>query len=1588
MSSTTGPSKDTAPEQHPAAIASALAWLKAEQNAADAPSYSSLLLHESGAILESHGEYDKAVRDYRASLSFEPDYRESLERLIALGERSRQFDDLGALYEQLTHSADSVDERARALLERAFYVATQGNDASGALALLDELLVDSPHCAPAWLLYDLIATRLGDLGARERALSARLATLLHPQYRGLLLLEWAELRHAAGDAGRALSLLDQAISEASNVTYAALRRKERIALGERRSDVYASALAQRARLLQSSLLDPEAGNALGVPLYDRNQRALGALQLLLSLAHTELGDTDAAAEQLTLAKSNLPEDRLADYVAFAQAERFEHWEQFSALGEELARAEQGTIAAWLWLRLAIRHSELGDTSSARRCISAGLKVSPASLALRAFDVHLAIQKDDGLHLATSLEAATDCFDDEQSKAEWLLAAAGVWALLVRDGTAAKAAVSQATLHGLSASSAHHASRVLASLCDEWNWYVDATQAALSQSQEPIERLDLLLELLRLRLARSDQAGALQSIADIGSNEDSVLLANLFDATLGNCLRAQLEAKVGESAPRASGQRAMLAWSKLAESMTFGEHHRALRLGAVVDHLIAEDLEKARLELDALNEQDPSDIMVAVARAVVTQRLGLSELATAVLLRLSEHEPNAALKSTIALEGALLGIRTGAPAHVAELLDLAATSHPHAAAAVARWALRSISDRDADLTDRVRLASQELGSPIRRALEGLGLSLLRGEWEARLDPTQLDSETRPNAESDAMTRDEALRVAAQMSQAISGVDELGATPPPALLAAQAALTHFESDASAAQDRLQTARRWAEVDPSLVAQLEWYLACQRANTPTEEADARERLARQLPPKDGDPLRVSAHLQRFIGNVPDLQLLPSTSTAARLANLEISLPGCDPRRRATAIEEAGELLGSTAVAPLGVCLALNQLAAGDTDKARVTLKQLVEADPRFLPAWLGLRMLGERMQDHALLAQASAALGDLLSDPKEAAAEWERAAALLLDKLADESRGLSALKKAVELDVTRDQAFFRLFRSVRERQETQPLLALIKARLPHAKSNDERLTLLWERARTLRAMSDREGALAALDAVSAINPNHVGALALAGEINIALGRYDDAARYLSQLARQADAPQKQRLLGGIAAADLFDKKLNRPSFARDVLLQLHTQGLSTEPLRERLASLAMRTNAHPLAIEILEILMQERASSNGRADAARLAMVLHRDHLLDPARAVDAVGRLLREVPGDAEALDLVLTGCFERAVSEHWLGDADELLRANLLAQPLEATSWARLAQVAEFFDDTPTRQLCLGALLSLGKGSREMDEELTQHGRQGATMPAMVLDEETLQSLCDPSDNGPIARLFRDFSQVFAEALGPTLAVLGVGKKQRVDPRAGHPVRNEIVAWAGAFGISEFDLYLHDRVPGDVIAVPTERPSIVVSSSLAAPLDAHGRQAVARELFLLRRGTSILRHRSPTEIRALVLACCKIGGFPVSAPAYAMQDEFVRAILSAIPRKLKKSLTELSEAIQMAHPSDASIGEWVACALASQDRAAALATDDVSLVLAYLTGQRGRPPESRDHIERMAKLLSFALSPQYLELKTKLGLSAR
>jgi hypothetical protein len=263
------------------------------------------------------------------------------------------------------------------------------------------------------------------------------------------------------------------------------------------------------------------------------------------------------------------------------------------------------------------------------------------------------------------------------------------------------------------------------------------------------------------------------------------------------------------------------------------------------------------------------------------------------------------------------------------------------------------------------------------------------------------------------------------------------------------------------------------------------------------------------------------------------------------------------------------------------------------------------------------------------------------------------------------------------------------------------------------------------------------------------------------------------------------------------------------------------------------------------------------------------------------------------------------------------------------------------------------------------------------------VPQVAAPAETLRAILAPGDEGPVADLFELLGPTLAEALGPTLQACGVGRRDKVDPRSGLALRNEIAAWAGALGVREFDLYVGGSDAQVVQGIPGEPPALVVGAGVNAPLTPLTRGRVAREFLAIVRGTTVTRSRDETSIAAIVVAACGLADVPIEHPAYAVLAEIERLMGKAIARRTRKLLPDVCRAITSSH---ADARAWHKRALASQDRMATVASGDPSVVLSDVlrvpTEKLGAAVKGNARAE---ELVHFVLSETYLELRRGLGL---
>jgi lipopolysaccharide biosynthesis regulator YciM len=1567
------------------------------------------LLAEIADLEERSGDEPAAARDYLAAYNADSTFREPLEGLVRLLEKRRSLKNLGKLVDALARVATSPDERVRALLMRAAYQADVSSDLGEAKSAAREAteVEGAPVAeqASAWLALEVLAGRTGDTAARDESLTHRARFAADPTWHALLLLDGARIAAAAGEVERAVQLAQEARALASEATWTATAVLEQVVHdhpgipgtdeARTRAEAHADALDATAALLEEALTDAARGDALGVPRWVREPARRVDAWLRAAEARRRLGQIDRAAATLDRALEQVAampaeEAALAEAAVITARIRIAEQKGDTATGARLAERRLATeknpgLAAALAMRVAEHAAAEGDSPKALEALSRAITNDPGSLPARALQLDMLADGGDPGAFAGQLESFAEHLGTDEARGRAFLLAAFVWAVRANDTAGAKAALSQAAMYGVAPAVTGRLARALASIAGDTAWYEEATKRLLAAGGSEADAVSLYVELVRSRQARNDVDGAARALREMAGAPRGAWLARVLEAFLPPAEES------GEPDPErtvsSSGTRSRAAVEELAALENDPDLSRGLSLVAAIRALQGADPAAARKQLRDLAARDGSDALVTAFLGDLDRAAGDHEAAARVAADAAVSTHDTELAATLHLEAASERWRSGDRKGAIEEIDAALTHAPEAAKTMQEWASRGV---DVDSLEGRRRATER--ASVAGGTDGRVLALERFATEVGGgDP---DDAAAALAAIDAAPEGDLGLAGALARLAWSGaagdteatreaIVRVASRGPRALLMATAEQVRMAREADDPEELARAASRWFDAGGGLAAALEWLAATLVLENPAEEKRARLGLAAALSGDARESLLASAALLDLrLSPYDPAPLVVGSSAAVRLANLELSAPGCDPRRRSAALVELGDALGEDAGVDAVSMAGWSALAAADAESARAAFEKAVAARPGDLAAWEGLRACGEQSGDKALRARAAAELGARCADARRGAAFWEEAALTWLE-LGDEAQGETALEASFARDSKRGVAFDKLFRRVRARKENDKLLELITRRLEATDEPQEIQKLFWEQARVLREKGDQDGALHALEHVTMLEPDHVGALALLGEINIRRGNFEQAAESLARLAVLDGAPPKSRMTAGVAAVDLYENKLDRFDKALEILVALHAANLSSLPVRERLARAAARTGSWREATSILEELMHERPEADGRIEAARLAMAIHRDRLSQPQGAAAAIVKLLEEAPTDGEALDMLLQTEHPPDVRERLLKNARATLVATLQKRPTDVTTVRRLVRVSRALGDDAQHQAALGALLSLGAGDAQNEQALTLLAGKKARAPQIAIGEATMRSILAPGDEGPLSELFVLLGPTLAEALGPNLQACGVTKRDKVDPRSGLALRNEVSAWAGAFGVREFDLYVGGKEPLGVQGIAGETPALVVGSGVNTPLTPVTRARIARELLAMVRGTTVTRSRDDMTIAAIVVAACRQAEVPIEQPPYAMLVEVERLIGKAIARKTRKAMAETCRAI-VRSGADAKV--WSKRALASHDRVATVASGDASVVLSDVLGvATDKLGPAVKGSARAEELLRFVLSPLYLELRRSLGL---
>jgi len=1445
-----------------------VAVFRAEMEAAADRSGQALLAHHLGRLFALQQDFAASAREELAATNLATGFAAPLEALWAIAIRGRSRKNAETLLDRLHHIAGSVPERERASLTLAArYLEDQRH--SDARRVLEACLEGAPSCLAGWLLLEEVAHREVDLPLARRVLTGRAGAAGSDEIESLLYERGARLEFQLGALDEADALLEQAL-----VTYPrweTFARRERTFLHAGRPDRAALVAAAALEHLQAHLDGHNPGGA-PLPPFLQASREADAIRLRSALLWAGAGELDRAREQARAAAAAEGSGLFERVLSGTLAERAGDGGELSstleaALGTipEADRASRTAIALWQWFN---RSPGAGASENPP---PPGLVESPGLLGIL---LESAERREDAHALPDLLERVVRLTPraKEGERADLLLAATWI-ALFTGQADYARRLLGQAQEEGLDGALVSAVELGMARHAGDAHGELEFLQRLTnSASEAPTQELFAWLSLRRALVALGR------------SGTDAVDGAGVDRAVIERSLERALAALLSHPEPPLATRLAAWLWfparGSPATELPAAGLPAAGERGA---ERVFESSEMVRAETIARTLLDDSDRVSWYERTESALRASPGDpLLTAVAVRAAE-DALAPVADRVALLQRFAALASsplfaGAARLRALLLLLKERTHGPLDGGVPTPSTDQLSALLLALGDEPELRPlwvwllRARGVTVPGALTALALRFPRSEaWLElegalrRLVPTAPGPSPGGDAVRDVAALDLAappLSSAAQLLELLVAIasgdpragDILGDAPDlddhtlGGLL--MAAACHGDDRAS----QLAAARRFHQLAPGADSLLAYAVTARLGGQADEEVRVRRALAEEL----GSPeLLAAAQLdgrevdqdrtRRVLGLAEGTEGRVKAAIGWELC--EATGPSVGPELRGQALELLAQSIPNEIDGPVAQLLSGYQaILAGRDDEAIRLLLPLVDSLPDDSTVHMGLAAAAERSGRADVEATSSIELARRETEAHEAARLWERAGVLLEDRLGQPEQAEAAFQSAMGRVPGSPLSFVRLYQLAHAKRDRPRMIELIDARLEAPADDQQRISLLWEKARHCRNVGRRGAAGRALEALLDLAGDHLPALALLAELQLIDQRFDRAAPLLRRIALHPATPADQRESAGLHAVDLLER-LAMAGDALDLLLALETSGLSVQRTRRRKARLAARLGRWDVAAATFRDIAEEDDDIPTRLEAARMLLAIERDQLRESVSLKDAARLVLRDSPTDQDAAAIVVQENFHPDERARLLGPARQATLLHLQERPLDLAIIGRMADLTAGTDNQESEQAWLGAVALTGRLSDARSQRLQTLTRSAHRLPTGSLGDLEFELAAASGQLGTVSQLGRLVVPKIAKVALPDGEGLGVSEGMRVDPFGSDGLGAELSAWATALGTPEIRPFVGPAEPGTVLLLPDG--SLVLGTGTTSRLTDSMRARVAYLLFAQRLGVAPL-----------------------------------------------------------------------------------------------------------------------------------------
>jgi tetratricopeptide (TPR) repeat protein len=524
----------------------------------------------------------------------------------------------------------------------------------------------------------------------------------------------------------------------------------------------------------------------------------------------------------------------------------------------------------------------------------------------------------------------------------------------------------------------------------------------------------------------------------------------------------------------------------------------------------------------------------------------------------------------------------------------------------------------------------------------------------------------------------------------------------------------------------------------------------------------------------------------------------------------------------------------------------------------------------------------------------------------------------------------------------------------------------------------------------LNDPERARASVEAVLAVDPRHAAALARLVRLEIRRGRLDAAGDAAARLVQVSASPEDR--VEALTAQGRVEKARGRRGAAGKAFAEaIEVAGLrgdAAQGLLELVNEIPRKPDAPGWDVYLGALGRYAELPHAAPADRAPVYVEIARvlgGPLGQPEQAIQALEHGLSLGADPALHAELAT-----RLLEAGNPGKAMQSLRRVLETDPRDAEAWRKLADCFKGLGRRAEATLTLSVLAALGQANDLELATLAQTRSRPMSAPPRSFDAAELQAMGLLPDGDVTARLVAELSDLLEKIYPPDLERYGLGSRDRLGARSGHPLRQLADRVGVIFGVTDFDLYVHASKSAGLEVEFTDPVSILVPAIITKQPEAGQVFALARILANVARKLYAVDRLTPEQLELLLGASARMvdSSFPATSSGEEAIASLSRRVSRALPWIGRGGIEDAARdyaAERRVDPVD-----WARRVRTSAARAALLVSDDL---MASVTSVRhsdgdlsGATGSSLADGTRLAEdLLGFWVSEGALSVRRRLGL---